>query len=78
MLPEFYLRLGTCTKSNPRNFCGDGTIYSDDKCVTTVTCGENTKFENGKCVPDTSKICLEGTIEMNGKCMPGIPETSSD
>jgi hypothetical protein len=43
-----------------------------------VTCGENTKFENGKCVPDTSKICLEGTIEMNGKCMPGIPETSSD
>ena len=51
--------------------CGKGTIISGNVCtVDANVCGTGTKFENGKCILNTTaSICGEGTTFENGKCI---------
>ncbi len=56
--------------------CSPGTIEVQGKCVADQSvCGEDTRWEDGKCVPDGSDTaCGEGTtfVEGTGRCMPDV------
>ena len=49
--------------------CGDGTHAENGLCVPDATCGPGTKEgSDGKCVPDGSLICPQGTTFVDGQC----------
>ena len=58
--------------------CGEGTVLFQGECVPlqAANCqGEGVRFIDGRCEPDFTTICGEGTVlsEDGTECIPGVP-----